>query len=159
MWRGDKNKLPTKYLSIFRAQYSSRSNLCMHSKTIWEILCLIIISYLRRGGKDKLPARCLSIFKAVFLMCIMYVIVDVLKNTALAKTHDYVLKYNCGEGIKINGPPSTSRYTKWTHECYRYQPYAVADQMVSIYQHYLNMIINISTIYQYDYQYINNISI
>ena len=89
----------------------------------------------------------------------MYVIVDVLKNTALAKTHDYVLKYNCGEGIKINGPPSTSRYTKWTHECYRYQPYAVADQMVSIYQQYLNMIINISTISQYDYQYINNISI
>ena len=84
-------------------------------------------------------------------MCIMYVIVDVLKNTALAKTHDYVLNYNCGEGIKINGPPSTSRYTKWTHECYRYQPYAVADQMVSIYQQYLNMIINISTIYQYDY--------
>ena len=47
----------------------------------------------------------------------------------LQKDHDYDLKYNCGEGIKINEPPSTSRYSKWTHE-YRYQPEAVADQMI-----------------------------
>ena len=47
------------------------------------------------------------------------------------KDHDYDLKYNCGEGIKINEPPSTSRYSKWTHE-YRYQPEAVADQMIKV---------------------------
>ena len=113
----------------------------MHWKTIREILCIIIISYLRRGGKNKMPARCLSIFKAVFLMCIM----SWKTKNALTKTHDCVLKYSCGERMKINGPSSSSRYSKWTEE-YRYQPYAVADQMISIwlsiYQQYINMIIS-----------------
>ena len=78
-----------------------------------------------------MPARYLSILKAVFLICIIYVIVNVLKKNAFAKNHDYDLKYNCGEGIKINGPPSSSRYSKWTEE-YHYQPEAVADQMIKV---------------------------